>query len=408
MKLKFIVFVVGLLALLGFVSNEIVNSDTTEFTLLTTGTSFVAGKPIQIQFSSNAKANQCQLLIMHSYGKTIVEPMLTDAAVVFELPEMYTHKTGVLSWILIHESKQIMKGSIEILPNNQTKTQIENYIGPPSIVAGNTQFSMLVSIPTDSFDNPKSDSTLVDIKHQFLDEITNKIEYSKDFICWERIYAPTKSGKVIVTSTCEKTSIKENEIIIYPSIARSFTIDYNRNHDFADGNQVTTLTTSIIVDQFGNTVSDGTLICFQIKNSQGLLLKTYGTTIAGQAKAQMIHPDKADTYEVIGYVSGIAQSNTISITYKTIVDYIVFSFGNNNRKLVVGPIKSFMGQLIPDGNKVAVKIYRNGTCLETMVKETSKGKAMFVFSPEYYESDNYVFEIKTLGIQHQIEKKLYE
>ena len=42
------------------------------------------------------------------------------------------------------------------------------YLGPPSIEAGGKDFSMLVTIPTDTLDNPLLENTNVAVKRQFL------------------------------------------------------------------------------------------------------------------------------------------------------------------------------------------------------------------------------------------------
>jgi hypothetical protein len=284
------------------------------------------------------------------------------------------------------------------VPNNKTKTLIENYLGPRSILAGGAEFTMMVAVPTDSYDNPKPDETLVVIKHQFLDIVTTETKKTKNFIAWKNIYSSIKSGQILSSTASEKTVTKEIETEVYPNIATDFSIFYSRNHDYADGNQITTITTSVIKDRFGNIVSDGTTVLFNISTKNKTLLKTIGTTINGIAAGQILHPDHADIYSITGYVIGIAKSNAIVLDYKQIISSFNYSFSKSNRQITVGPLYSFMGQLVPDGIKVTVKIFHENKLVNTLLEETSKGIARFNITQDFYKEKQYNFEISTLGV----------
>jgi hypothetical protein len=396
-KTIYILFSLSILLLLAF-GTAVVSNEKTAFALETKTKTFVAGKNIEIKFSSASKREKPGLFIIHSYGKTLVESTFEKGNYSFKIPENYVQKTGVVSWFLINGNEKVAAGTFEIIPNDKTETILENYLGPRSILAGEKEFSMMVAVPTDGFDNPKAENTPVIIKHQFLQNITTTNVKTKDFIAWFDIYSPTKSGKLLVSTECEATTTKEIETEIYPNIATNFTIYFTRNHDFADGNQITNFTSSIIKDEFGNTVSDGTMVSYIIKTKNNLVLKTFGTTINGIATAKMLHPDHPDVYTVKGYVTGIAESNSLAIDYKPIISTFKYRFSEQNRILTVGPIKSFMDQLVPDGIKVVVKVYHNNNLLTTLQEDTSKGVAKFNFSADFYKEKNYRFDITTLGI----------
>lgn len=396
-KTIYILFSLSVLLLLAF-GTAVVSNEKTAFAMETKTKTFVAGNPVEFSFYSKSETEKPQLFIIHSYGKTLIESTFEKGNYVFKIPENYVQKTGVVSWFLINGNETVNTGTFEIIPNDKTETIIENYLGPRSILAGEKEFSMMVAVPTDGFDNPKAENTPVVIKHQFLQNITTTNVKTKDFIAWFDIYSPTKSGKLLVSTECEATITKEIETEIYPNIATNFTIYFTRNHDFADGNQITNFTTSIIKDEFGNTVSDGTMVSYIIKTKNNLVLKTFGTTINGIATAKMLHPDHPDVYTVKGYVTGIAESNSLAIDYKPIISTFKYRFSEMNRILTVGPIKSFMNQLVPDGIKVVVKVYHDNNLLTTLQEDTSKGVAKFNFSADFYKEKNYRFDITTLGI----------
>lgn len=406
-KAVYILFLMSALLLLAF-GNTLVSNNKVSFKLVSKTKTLTAGYPIKLEFYSKSKNEKPQLFIIHSYGKTLLDATIEKGNYIFKIPENYRKKTGEVSWFLINKNKTKNSGTFEILPNDATKTIIENYLGPRTILAGEKDFTMIVTVITDRFDNPKKENTDVILKYQFLQNVTNLNLKTKDFIAWSDIYSPTKSGKLLVSTECDKIESKEIETDIYPNIATDFTIDYKRNHEFADGNQITHFTTSIIKDQYGNVVSEGTLVTFLIKTKNNLVLKTFGTTINGIASAQILHPDHEEVYSVKGFVTGIAESNSLTINYTPIISTFNYSFSNKNRTLKVGPIKSFMNQLVPDGIKVIVKVFHKDKLAATLQEDTSKGLALFELSEDFYKEKNYRFEITTLGITKQTKTLNYE
>jgi hypothetical protein len=396
-KARNILLLLSALLLLAFGTTMVFDKDQ-PFKLASTSKTFTAGNPIALSFTSKSEKEKPQLFIIHSFGKTLLDATFEKGKYIFKIPENYCLKTGTISWFLVNNNTTTNSGTFEIIPNDKTKTIVENYLGPRTILAGGKEFTMMVTVPTDSYDNPKADNTSVGLKYQFLQNVTSLDLKTKDFIAWYEIYSPSKSGKMLVSTECNNTVYKEIETEVYPNIATNFTINYSRNHEFADGNQVTHFTTSIIKDQYGNTVSDGTMVSFIIKTKTDIVLKSFGTSINGIASAQILHPDHQDIYSVKGYVTGIAESNSIVIDYKPIISTFNYSFSNKNRTITVGPIKSFMNQLVPDGIKVVVKVFNKNKEVASLLEETSKGMTTFELPESFYKANSYHFEITTLGI----------
>ncbi|WP_418262020.1 hypothetical protein [Flavobacterium faecale] len=381
---------------------------TAQFKLIENTKSFVAGNPITLVFQCSSKTASADLYLIHSYSKIIVNAKNENGKLVFKLPLLFTEKTGNVNWYLISNSEKKSFGNFKITPNNNTQTEIENYLGPRTILTGNQNFTMIVTVPTDGYDNPKEDNTLVLIKDQFLENTTTESIKTAHFIAWKNIYSRTQAGKMLVSSQCEQTSTREIETDIYPSIATDFNIRYERNHDFADGNQITKLITTSITDQYGNQVSDGTLVTFYITNSSNIVLKTYAATINGVAIGQILHPDHKETYRIKAYVTGIAESPSITINYKPLIEKFPYTFSKNNRTITVGPLTSFMNQIVPNGIKVELKIIHNNQVIETKQVDSYEGKARFTLSPSFYKEKQYQFEITTLGITQKTKIISYE
>ncbi len=357
-----------------------------------------AGSYIGLTFSIPKKSSNVCLILSHSYGKTALTPLLSSTNALFTLPKFFTKKSGNVTWVLVVNNQQKLKGSFKILPQDNSPTVIENYLGPRTILAEPAHYTMMVCVPTDVYDNPLKEQTPVLIKHQFLTDIVTHNQKTENFIAWERIYSKTKAGKLIVSTECKYTNSKEIETEIQPNIATDYTFTSIQNHDFADGNQITKLQTSVIKDKYQNIVADGTIVNFKIISKNGFFLRTQAATINGIATAQILHPDHAETYTIKSYITGIAESSYVTIPFKPLINNFQFVFTNKNRSLFVGPLKSYMHQLVPDGIRVIVKIYHKEKLIENIEAHTVNGIAKFNFEKDLYPKNEYQFEISTLGI----------
>ncbi len=367
----------------------------TNLKLLTTQTKFTAGDAITLDFTES-KDTTLQLYCTNSYGATLLKPTYKQNVLSYTIPKHISHKTGVTNWILANNTNPIT-GHFTIAPKPEP-VSMETFIGPPSIDAGNKDFTMLVVIPTDHLDNPLSDSTKVTVQHQFLSKEDQKTITIKDLIAYNNIYSPLKSGRLLISSECLDLNSKEYSVNVMPSIPLNFTIAAERYHDYADGNQITTLTTSILKDKNANTISDGSYVDFYITNKDGNVLKTSGTTINGIANAKIVHPDYAETWTIKAYVDGIAESNTISLSYNQVITDFNCVFSKQNRHLKIGPLHSFMGQMIPDGLIVNLVVYKDGHKITELIKDSKSGYAIFNLDEAILPANNYDIEITTAKI----------
>jgi hypothetical protein len=304
-----------------------------------------------------------------------------------------------LSWMLIN-SKEKISGYISILSKIQPKT-METYLGPPSIEAGGIDFAMLVIIPTDSLDNPIRNNSKVIVKHQFLKSEIQETIFTDKLITYKTFFSPIKSGRMIISSESFGLNSKESDVNIMPAIATNFKLFVRRNHDYADGNQITTFYTSVIKDRNNNIVSDGSYIEFFITNNNNNILKTTGTTINGIAKAKIVHPDFEENWKIKAFFIGISESDVLEIKYKKVIENYNVAFLNKNRNIKIGPLKSFMNQIIPDGLSVKLSIYKNNTLIKELFEESKKGYTDFYLDPNIFENNMYKIIVSTAGIKKE-------
>ncbi|WP_299120301.1 hypothetical protein [uncultured Winogradskyella sp.] len=375
------------------------------YELLSTQNSYTAGDVIELQFSFTGNTD-VYLYCSNSYGSVVLNPDVNNSKLRFSIPQSISKKSGVLNWQLISDKTEL-KGQVNILPKASIKT-IESYLGPPSIEAGGTDFTMLVVIPTDDLDNPLIDSTIVAIKHQFLSNQEASDVYTEHGFAYKNIYSENKSGRILISSESLNLNSKEYDVNVVPAIPTNFEINAERIHDYADGNQITTFKTNIIKDRYDNIVSDGTYVTFFITNKDGYKSKTSGATINGIATAILLQPDHEDQWSVKAYVEGMANSNTIVLNYKQAVEDFEVAFSEDKRTIIIGPLKSFMNQRVPDGLRVQLSIYKNGFLENESIESSFNGIAKFHLSPDRFPKGTYKLVLKAAGITKTYTEVRYE
>jgi len=397
MKFKYTYIFIISMVMLSYFTIAQNNKTIVGIKLLTNQTEYEVGSTIILKFSIHKDVKPL-LYCSNSYGSTLISPTYKNNTLQYHIPATISKKIGVINWNLIYTETSLL-GTLIINPKPQV-TSIESYIGPPRIESGGKDYTSLVVIPTDSLDNPVPTNTLVHANHQFLSLEKSEAIFTRNFIAYKDIYSKKESGRMLISSECLGGNSKEFTVIVSPAIPTNFSISVKRVHDYADGNQITTFLTSILKDQYNNIVNDGTYVSFYITNQNGDILKTSGTTAKGIAHSKIVHPDYKDNWRIKAYVDGIAESNTIKINYKQVIKDFKVSFSENNRVITVGPLQSFMQQMIPDGLQIKLQIYNNNnTLLKTYTKTTRNGFVSFNLKSNIFKSGIYNFNIKTAGLE---------
>lgn len=372
--------------------------------LLSDRDTFVADESILLKFNG-ALLKEAPVLHLHSsIGSIILDPeSKLEETLIYRIPEFMSRKAGQIVWYLTLSNNTEKRGVITVLPVQKT-SEIETYMGPPDIIAGGVDFTMFVSVPTDKFDNTMMDSTIVNLEYYFKNKSYNRVLRTEKGFVFKRIFSPNKSGRIFAVSECLDKYSKEYDVNVQPTLPIDFLINTDGHHYYADGNQVSQFRTSILVDSFDNVIRDGTMVEFYIKNKYGNILKTRGVTIDGIATADMIHPEFEDHWQVQAIVSGMAESNVIHIDFEQVVKDFDVQFYYYNRKIVIGPVRSYMDQLIPDGFKADMIIYKDNKLIKREIKEFKDGLVTFKLDVNEINSGYYRLVFKVAEIKQTFEK----
>ncbi len=362
---------------------------------------FVAGQNIALEFTPNGEQAPI-LFVQTAYGSTLLKAENTTQNCRFAFPAWCSKKAGLVKWRLLFKQQEVLSGDFHILPDTATRPRMESYFGPRQILAGNTDYTMLVVIPTDPMDNPYPSNSTVTIREQFYGQKDSTRVKTQHLMAWKNIYSRSQTGKILVSANCHNSSTQELTSLVFPFTATDFNISSHAMHLYADGNQLLELRTSSITDAFGNVISDGTMVEFIITNSGGYRLKTFGETLNGVAVAKILHPEFPDRWKVKAYIAGLAKSNALELDFTSVLDEIPVTLSQGNRHITVGPLTSFMHQLVPDGVRVKLTLTHATSEVEELEEYTRDGIATFELKPGFYAPGAYNLRIETLGKTQEI------
>ena len=323
----------------------------------------------------------------------------------YHVPRIYAKKTGKVYYRLIYGGQELYKDYFEILPKAKAY-HIESYLGPTAIKAGDWDYAMLVCIPVDKFDNPYIDATPVKFKQSFWGKTRSIYSTISNLICHIKVESIRRAGKIFLNCEAFGISSKEQVLEITPSNPENFEIFHKRVHQYADGNQMLEIYTSTITDEYGNIVADGTYVEFTIVNLAGDYLMAAGTTINGVATAKIVHPDFYDRWLISGRVTGMGRSNEIEIEFLSIVNDFEILFEKHSSVITIGPILSYMGQYVPDGLIVELKIYKDQELIYTINQPSKDGYSIIILDKVNLFNGPYIFKFNVAGKSKTV-KDLY-
>ncbi|NKI30718.1 hypothetical protein [Croceivirga thetidis] len=365
------------------------------------------GHSHQVEYSLPCYENvPINILYSSGYGSIVIRETVRNGIIEYNTPELITEKIGDYEINLMYGEESILKDSLKVITEPKDIDYIESYFGPRIILAGGNDFSMLTVIPVDDYDNPMPDETRIEVHENFKETQKVHEQYTFDFVSFRRFYSYNQTGKITVSmNTDNGITTKEKTSDIYPYSPKDFTIEQSKEHNFADGNEVVSIKTSIIEDIYGNIIQNGTMVHYQIVTKSGKQLAAFAKTVKGIATAKIQHPYTEDSWTIQAFIPGLAESNSLEIDFEQIAYDFPLTFFKENREIQVGPIKSYMGQLLPNGTAVTLTLQHNGKTSE-ITQYTVGAMTTFVLRDFYFPSGEYKMTLETLGLTKQFEKTL--
>lgn len=328
----------------------------------------IAGQPIEINV--HQAIEPITLIITSALGSQIIEPLLNEhQELSYRLPSHIIQKSGVIDWTII-DAFSTTTGKINIKPMSSTN-DIEVYIGPTTMTAGTSESAMTSVILTDKYDNVLPNGSNATITSTHHSTILSQPTTTHDGIAFIYHNAPKKAGNAFTSVKSGGTVSEEYTYQINASTAQSIGISADQQHTYADGSTTLIISTNLIKDQYGNVIENGTLINFIAEDRQGRISSAQGYTVGGIATGVFVHPESETTWSIYASVSG-KSSNRLLLEYDTAVKNLPLDLSQDGQ-LIVGPLTSYIDQLIPDGMPIHIDIYRDQEHIYSRTSYTKKG-----------------------------------
>lgn len=313
---------------------------------------YMAGAPINFTFHS--PENTVGLIIVHAYGTTPTRGTKEGQEWTFTIPPMITQKKGMLDLRLIDQQRILWQSTIEIVPDSVQAPRLESYCGPKHLIVGRGDFTMISSTVLDRYDNPFPTGTPIET-HSFIDQHLDQGTCIMDeLIAFKRLYGSNYRGYGAISTHYAGASSKEFRLDFYTNEPENFYIQLKRQHAYADGLQLVEMISSTIQDRFGNVIENGTLVLFEITDSNQRVTIGHAETIGGVAHIKLPAPTYPTQWKIKASVPGYARSNQQYLSFEPSLKDLPFK--TTKQALVIGPLKSFMGQHVREGLLVDVAL----------------------------------------------------
>ena len=311
---------------------------------------YQAGHPIWMMIQTkNKKVKPVELIISNGLY-TVTSIRKTNKKI--KLDSALFKTSGTYDLLVLEKGKILYKRQI-FIKSDDIIEPLDIYTGPSSIIVGGQQKSMITVIPTDKHDNAIYSENLVKIKSKRGKRI-NKQTSIKHLIGQQEITSKEKSGKIILGVKIDKNTSREQEIQETPDWANSFTLNLIKHYPYADNRQYLKLRTSRITDKYGNQIADGTLVHFHTYEKNLIAASYKAIVIDGIANVFIRNPNHACDWTIKASIGPVISSNEIKVKFLSNIDKLVYTYDDFIKQIRVGPLKSALGQLVPDGTTVTL------------------------------------------------------
>jgi len=330
-------------------------------------------KIIQLSVKNIPAGEQINFVLQSSWGLKTFPFEVEDIPVMkFGIKDTLS---GLVNIYITYQGVIYAKSTVNILPCSVAEP-MDTYLGSKSVVADGKDWAIITAIPTDKYDNLLKDNTPVNFD---LLSPTNQREHSvsstKHGVAFQKIYAETTSGKTFVGVSIDSVNSREKELLQVADFPLNFTIQAEKNSLYADARQTFKIKTSLLKDQYGNIVSEGTMVVFQIKDANNTTRIFNAYTINGVAEFHLQNPISLGDLQVVASVFGGGKSNNLSIPFQSAFQNIPIEFDVTTRKLKlrIGVLRGKLNQLLPNGIIVALSIDEQ----KATITEVVNGYAIF-------------------------------
>jgi hypothetical protein len=248
--------------------------------------------------------------------------------------------------------------------------------GPRSIVADTKHWTMVSVIPGDLSGNGLADGTPVRVHARRPDGTVDIVEGSlQNLLDGIRVYSGTVAGLTTFRVEVMGATGPEIEIREVAGPPLPFALEASAGPLVADGRTLVEIRTPKLVDQYGNTVEDGTAVEIRGRAPDGPF-RLGSTTIDGRALFRLRSPGVPGSVSLTADVAGTVSSPLeISFAPDALDFKVLFGRRGPDVSITIGPVRSSLGGFAPDGTPVDIEIPGQNTRRLQLTKGTATAVA---------------------------------
>lgn len=344
---------------------------------LTLPASVVAGSSLDIT-ASGLPGDAATVVAQASVGTWTAATAVDEGRVTVALPDHLLVRAGVLV-VEVRAGDVAVRGATEITPG-PTVSPLQLVVGARSITADARTWAMGVALPEDALGNPPAEGTPATITVEHPDGVREALATEvRGLLVHDRIWSRTLAGRTRIALVVDGIAAPEAELEEVPGPPIDVPLEVDPVVLVADGRDLVTVRTTRLVDEHGNEVADGTEVTFTVRGPGGDLRLASAPSVNGVAEVPVEAPALAGEVEIRARVLGVT-GPALLLTFAADLaqDHEVRLVDDTVR---VGPVRSRLGQLAPDGTPVRVRWLRaDGRAAERRV-QLLEGRVEVVLGP---------------------------
>lgn len=245
-------------------------------------------------------------------------------------------------------------------------------VGPRTIIADGEDVTMVVISASDAFGNPLPDGTQADVHAAYSDGSTEALDATfKAGIASSVLRATTRAGRVSITADVKGRSGPANvvdQVAGRPARFEVKTTGASTDVDqfYADGFTPYEISTTELLDPFGNVMPDGLVVTFSATSADGIT--TASATVQGGYATTTLQSPRTPGDIIIGARTSGQDSLPLTIAFASAVESLAVDVGvalDGSRVVEIGPVIGRRGGYVADATIVTIRSPHDGGTLAT-------------------------------------------
>ncbi len=238
---------------------------------------------------------------------------------------------------------------------------VDVYVGPRTIVADNEDFSMVVAVPVDRLGNPTVAETPVDVL------VTRSTDGGRGpsetiststsgLLAFAEIEAGIVAGRTTVAVDVESARGVEESFLEVADVPVDVELIVVGETPSADGVTLFEIQTSVLADQHGNVVPDGTIVHLHSEGATGRR-RLIAPTVDGVATFVVEAPTQPGPADFVAKI-GRATSESLNVEFIPAIERLPVQIVSDADRLViiVGPVTGTDKGYVADGTVATVEV----------------------------------------------------